>query len=229
MTGSHLPPIIVSWSTGKDSALALHSIKRQGYPIHSLVTVFRKEDDRVSVHGINRKLLRAQAESLGLPLLEIETSPQRKYEQAVTEGLQSFSKLGINQIAYGDLFLEDIKQWRDAFHQKFGYTCLYPLWRMPTQALAHKFIGSGFKAIVVCVDTKKLNQSFAGRPYDHDFLTDLPSDVDPCGENGEFHTFVYDGPDFSNAIPFKKSPPKIRDFEDGAHQFTFGFSDLQLA
>lgn len=217
--------ILHSWSSGKDSAVALAKARELGHEIEALITVVRN-DERVSVHAVRRELLRSQAEALGLPLIEVLVTPENPYEKAVSETLTRQGKNGISKVCYGDLFLEDIKIWRDRFHAAIGFECLYPIWKMDTTEFARDFIASGRKAVITCVDTKRLDFGFAGRDYDEDFIRDLPDTVDPCGENGEFHTFVYDGPEFAAPIEFRRSKPTLREFDDPGHRFTFGFCDL---
>jgi uncharacterized protein (TIGR00290 family) len=219
--------ILFSWSSGKDSAMALTAALEQGYRIDSLITVVR-QDQSVSVHGVSQGLLRAQAAALGLPLIEVEVNANHTYEQAVGEALKAQAGKGIQKIAYGDLYLEDIQQWRARFHQPLGLECIYPIWQVDTSELAQRFIRSGYKAVVVCVDTKRLGIEFAGRDYDQRFLDELPEGIDPCGENGEFHTFVYDAPEFSAPITLHRSEPILREFDDPGHRFTFGYCALSL-
>ncbi|MCH6256834.1 diphthine--ammonia ligase [Puniceicoccaceae bacterium K14] len=217
--------IALSWSTGKDSLLSLKAALDSGLKVSSLITLL-KTDDRVSVHGVRRKLLHEQAASLGFPLIEILQQHAESYEKAVGEALLKIKDSGIDHIAYGDLFLEDIRAWRKKFHDKLGLKCLYPIWKRNTTNLANEFIDSGFKAILTCVNTQSLPLEFAGREFDHQLIRDLPQTVDPCGENGEFHTFVFDGPLFSKPIEFSKAKPKIIEFNEPGHSFTFGFCDL---
>ncbi len=207
--------------------MALSTVRKNGYKVATLVTVVR-DDQRVSVHGVSRELLRAQASRLGLPLVELLVDKTNSYEDVMAGFLLEQAEKGRNKISYGDLFLEDIRNWRDQLHRRLGFHCLYPIWQTPSRIFADEFIASGRKAVVVCVDTKRLDASFAGRDYDQNFLEDLPEGIDPCGENGEFHTFVYDGPDFSRPIPLERGAPEIREFNDPGHQFRFGFCDLSL-
>lgn len=220
--------ILFSWSSGKDSAMALTEVLRQGYIVDALITVIR-HDQSVSVHGVPQDLLRAQAEAMGLPLIEVEVNETQSYEMAVSKALREQAAKGIRKIAYGDLYLEDIKQWRAKFHEPLGLECIYPIWQIDTAELAQRFIQTGYRAIVVCVDTKRLSIEFAGRDYDQSFLDDLPEGIDPCGENGEFHTFVTDAPEFKAPIPFNRSQPVIREFHDPGHQFSFGFCQITPA
>ena len=205
--------------------MALTAAIRQGYVIDSLITVVR-HDQSVSVHGVSQDLLRAQAAALGLPLIEVEVNAGHPYEQAVGDALKAQAARGIRKIAYGDLYLEDIKRWRARFHQPLGLKCIYPIWQTDTSKLAQRFITSGYKAVVVCVDTKRLGIEFAGREYDQSFLDDLPEGIDPCGENGEFHTFVYDAPEFSAPIALRRATAILREFDDPGHRFTFGFCEI---
>ena len=217
--------IAVSWSSGKDSLLALARALDEGHEVVSLLTALR-EDDRVSVHGVARSLLREQSDRLGIPLKEVRIGEDVPYEEAHRKAFEDLRGEGVESVAYGDLFLEDIREWRDAFHQRAGLPCFYPIWGSDTRALAEAFIASGHRAVVVCVDTRRLEIEFAGRDYDQAFLRDLPESVDPCGENGEFHTFVYGGPLFEGEISFGRAPVVEREFTDPGHAFSFGFREL---
>lgn len=217
--------VALSWSTGKDSLLSLQAALNSGLNVKSLVTLL-KADERVSVHGVRRELLRKQADSLGIPLIEIQQADNESYQDVVGNALLKIKQSGIDHIVYGDLFLSDIRAWRKTFHNKLGLECLYPLWERNTTELANEFIDSGSKATLTCVNTQHLPLEFAGREFDRQLLKDLPKQIDPCGENGEFHTFVYDGPLFSSPIQFSKSKPEIREFNDPGHSFRFGSCDL---
>lgn len=186
--------------------MALHEIRRRGeYRVVELVTTVTDAYDRVSMHGVRRALLRRQAESLGLPLVEVVVPPESSnavYEREMGKAFSNIRDKGISRIAFGDIFLEDLRDYRERQLAASGLTCLFPLWKKPTRSLARTFIDEGFRAVTVCVYSKVLDESFAGRLFDAAFLNDLPSSVDPCGENGEFHTFVFDGPIFSRPIKF---------------------------
>ncbi|MDE0158652.1 MAG: diphthine--ammonia ligase [Candidatus Dadabacteria bacterium] len=199
-------PIALCFSGGKDSAMALQEIRRRGeYHVAELVTTVTDAYDRVSMHGVRRTLLRRQAESLGLPLVEVVVPPGSSnavYEREMGKAFSNIRNKGIRRIAFGDIFLEDLRDYRERQLAASGLTCLFPLWKKPTRSLARTFIDEGFRAVTVCVYSKMLDESFAGRRFDTTFLDDLPSGVDPCGENGEFHTFVFDGPIFSQPIEF---------------------------
>lgn len=214
--------ILMSWSGGKDSCMALREIQKSGsYRVAALLTTVSQEYDRICMHGVRRALLDKQVESLGLPVhtIHLSTDPSNdEYEAKMRETLVAYRERGVKAIAFGDLFLEDIRQYREVQLDEIGMTGIFPLWQRNTADLAKQFIESGFKAIVTCVDSKKLDGSFAGRSIDFDFLSALPSGVDPCGENGEFHSFVFGGPLFKEEIRFKFGEVSLRD--------GFYFSDL---
>lgn len=196
-----------NWSTGKDSSLALFKILEQKeYSIETLLTNVNEDYSSISMHGLREELLDKQVESLDLPLEKLYFPAQVTmdlYSQKMREKLSSFKSKGINYSVFGDIFLEDLKKYRDKKLAEVNLEGVYPLWKRDTNELIHEFIDLGFKAITVCVNAKLLGEEFVGRTIDKDFIKDLPSDVDVCGENGEFHTFVYDGPIFKNPIDFK--------------------------
>lgn len=186
--------VLFSWSGGKDSALSLEYVRSSGrYEIAALITTVTSDYDRVSVHGLRRVLLNRQVMSLGYPLEKVlisKNADNNEYETAFKTALLKYKESGVDTVIYGDIFLQDIRKYREEHLKKIGMQCLFPLWEKDTGSLARNFIDSGFKAVTVCVDSEALDGSFAGRDYDYDFLSDLPSGVDPCGENGEFHTLV---------------------------------------
>jgi uncharacterized protein (TIGR00290 family) len=197
--------VLVSWSGGKDSCAALHTILRGGQRVEALVTTITRDYDRISMHGVRRVLLERQAESLGLPLREVLISKgagNAEYEAALGDVLMDYRARSIDCVVFGDLFLADIRAYRDRLLAGLGMTGLYPVWGTDTAELIRTFIGLGYKTVIVCVDPAKLDPSFAGRVIDEAFLEDLPAGVDPCGENGEFHTFVFDGPIFGSPVRF---------------------------
>lgn len=198
--------MILSWSGGKDSALALHALAQdRRYRITGLLTSVNEHYGRISMHGVRETLLDAQAQNLGLPLHKLRLSERpsnEEYEQKMRLMLKDFKARGIHRVAFGDLFLEDIRQYRINQMHTLDMECLFPLWHRPTDMLAREFIALGFKAVLCCVDEQTLTSEFAGREYDEALLRDLPHNVDPCGENGEFHTFVYAGPVFRQPIAF---------------------------
>jgi len=206
---------ILSWSGGKDSALALYEIqKNQGYEIVSLLTTFTKDYDRVSLHGTRRILLERQAESIGLPLHKIfipKKASSEEYEQKMKKSLVKFQESGVSEVIFGDIFLEDLRKFREEKLSQVGMRAAFPIWKKDTRKLAHQFVELGFKAIVTCVDTKILAKKFAGRTIDEQLLAELPPAVDSCGENGEFHSFVSEGPIFRETIPYKLGKAVLRE------------------
>ena len=196
--------IFLSWSGGKDSSLALYEIqKASSHSVAALLTTITEDYDRISMHGVRRALLEQQADALGLPLRKIlipKDSTNAIYESRMRALLEEGLREGIDTVAFGDIFLEDLKLYREKNLAQLGMKGLFPIWKRDTAELAHTFINLGFKAVLVCVDTAILDPTFAGRPYDQDLLRDLPPNVDPCGENGEFHSFAFDGPIFKHQI-----------------------------
>jgi len=205
----------MSWSGGKDSCLALFEIQQaRDYRIASLLTTVTRDYDRISMHGVRRVLLEHQATSLGVPLHQVlitKGASNEEYETNLIEAVSTYRDRGIDSIVFGDLFLEDIKTYRDQFLARHDLRGIYPVWMRDTTEFIREFIELGFKAVLTCVDAKALDQSFAGRMIDHDFLAALPVNVDPCGENGEFHTFVYDGPNFAQPVEFSVGETVSRD------------------
>jgi uncharacterized protein (TIGR00290 family) len=195
--------VALSWSGGKDSALTLWALRRDGREPAALVTTVTETYDRISMHGVRRTLLAHQAKAAGIPLVEVLIPPacsNEVYEQRVEQAFASEPLAGIDTVAYGDLFLEDIRAYRERRLAVVGRRGLFPLWGLDTAQLAHQFIAAGFEATLICVDPRQLDPSFAGRGFDQRLLTDLPAAVDPCGENGEFHTFVHAGPILRTSI-----------------------------
>ena len=208
-------PILFSWSGGKDSAMALHEFACGGaFRIASLLTTVSEAYDRISMHGVRRVLLERQAAALGLPLHVIplaQCCTNEEYESKMAAALAHFRKDGIRRVAFGDIFLADLRAYRECNLERVGMSALFPIWQRDTRELAVTFLELGFLAIVVCVDSKKLDASFAGRLFDTAFLSELPATVDPCGENGEFHTFVFDGPLFHQPVPITAGEVVTRD------------------
>jgi uncharacterized protein (TIGR00290 family) len=207
--------LLLGWSGGKDSALALYELKKQiDIEIAALLTTVTEGYDRISMHGVRRKLLIEQAEALGFPLEEIfipQKCSNEIYEERMRQTLEKFRREGISTAAFGDLFLQDIRSYREERMALVGMKAIFPVWGVNTSDLARKFVELGFRAIIVCVDTEKLSQEFAGREYDANLLRDLPAGIDPCGENGEFHTFVYDGPIFSRPVKIQTGEKLLRE------------------
>lgn len=206
--------VIVSWSGGKDSALALYELqKTKCYEIVSLLTTITQDYNRISMHGVRTILLEMQAESLGLPLAKVfitKDITNKQYENKMGEVMAKYLAAGISSVVFGDIFLEEIRKNRQDNLSKIGMKGIFPIWKRNTAVLAHEFIESGFKAVITCIDSNFLDKTFIGRNLDEHFLSELASTVDPCGENGEFHSFVYDGPIFKKKIRFKKGNIVLR-------------------
>ena len=214
-------PVALAWSGGKDSALALAALRRDGTNVAALLTTFTDDYDRVSMHGVRRALVRQQAAAAGVPLVEVgipAACVDEVYAARMEAAFRSPPLRDLDAVASGDLFLEDVRAYREEQLARAGKSALFPLWRQDTAALARSFIEVGFEAYVVCVDTRKLDASFAGREYDAAFLDDLPPGIDPCGENGEFHTFVHAGPCFDHRIRCRVGERVLRE--------GFAFADL---
>ena len=195
--------LALSWSGGKDSALALWALRREGREPVALLTTVTEGYDRVSMHGVRRTLLALQAEGVGIPLVEVAIPPacgNEVYQRRLDEAFAGPGLAGVDAVAFGDLFLDDVRAYREERLATTGRLGLFPIWGRDTTDLAHEVIAAGFEAILTCVDRRKLDCSFAGRTFDEQLLADLPPGVDPCGENGEFHTFVHAGPVFSRPI-----------------------------
>lgn len=207
MTPPTPQPILLAWSGGKDSALALAALQSSpNHEVVALLTTFSEETNQTQMHHVPAALIQAQADALGLPLhsVEVPLDPVNTiYESRMQAALEHFQNQGVNGCAFGDLFLEDIRAYRERNLAQIGMQALFPLWELDTPTLARRFIAEGFKAIVVCVDIRHLPASLAGHPYDEAFLDALPPGVDPCGEHGEFHSFVYDGPNFRQPVAFR--------------------------
>ena len=197
--------ILFCWSGGKDSAMALHALLQQrDVHVAGLLTTVTEGFERVSMHGVRRELLYRQARSIGLPLREVHIPPQCVnpiYEARMADAVLHFKQQGVLHVAFGDIFLEDLRVYREQKLLHAGMAALFPVWKIDTRELAERFIKDGFRAITACIDPKKLDKSFAGRELNEAFFQDLPPEVDQCGENGEFHTFVFDGPIFRSPIP----------------------------
>jgi len=197
-------PILFCWSGGKDSAMALHSLlQRSDTHVVALLTTVTEGYERISMHGVRRELLHRQVQSIGLPLHEVRIPPQCVnpiYEARMEEALRVHLKNGVQTVAFGDIFLEDLRAYRERNLARMGMTALFPIWKRDTRELIRSFHANRFRAIAVCVDSKVLDPSFAGRELDESFFRALPPQADSCGENGEFHTFVFDGPLFQFPI-----------------------------
>jgi uncharacterized protein (TIGR00290 family) len=207
--------VLFCWSGGKDSAMALHALADDDrYEVVALLTTVTAEYDRVSMHGIRRELLETQARAIGLPLSLVRIhigADNAAYEQAMSEALDGFKGDGVTAVAFGDIFLEDLRLYREDKLAAVSLRAIFPIWKQPTDELARSFIARGFQAVLTCVDTEKCDGQFAGRRYDADLLNELPDGVDPCGEYGEFHSFVHAGPIFSRPIAHRLGEIVLRD------------------
>jgi uncharacterized protein (TIGR00290 family) len=214
----------LSWSGGKDSALALWTLRGARLEPEALITTVTEGFERISMHGVHRELLVRQAEALGIPLVEVMIPPacvNEVYEVRMAEAFAAAPLSSVEAVAFGDLFLEDVRAYREERLTAGGKHGLFPLWGRDTAALAQQFLAAGFEATLVCVDPRTLDSSFAGRRYDERLLAELPAGVDPCGENGEFHTFVHGGPIFAEPIACETREVVERD--------GFAFCDLTPA
>lgn len=222
--GGNRPRAVISWSSGKDSAFALYEVRRTGsFDVVGLLTTITRPYDRVSMHGVREPLLDQQARAAGLPVLKVEIPtpcPNATYERAMTRALAQLQAAGVEVIVFGDLFLEDIRRYRESRMDGTGLRPEFPLWGRPTAALARTMIASGMRSTIVCLDPRLLPARFAGRQFDDSLLAELPPTVDPCGERGEFHTFVSAGPMFLEPVPVVAGAVVERD--------GFVFADLLL-
>ncbi len=213
--------VALSWSGGKDSALSLwRMLNHNDYDVRYLFTTVNRNTERVSLHGIQERLLRYQAQMIGIPLviIYVKTGSMSEYEQCLSAQLKAFKKEGINHIAYGDIYLEDLKQSRDALLRANGLQGLYPLWQQATRLLVNDFITHSFRALTCCVNDRYLDATYLGVELNRSFFSQLPTQVCPCGENGEYHSFVFDGPFFRKSLcvelgnvvykPFMEKPQK---------------------
>ncbi len=216
MSGAPSPPRAwLSWSSGKDSAFALDAARRAGeVEVVGLLSVVSEAFGRVSMHGVREELLEAQAAAVGLPLVKVRIPypcPNATYERAMAGALERAAAEGVRTVVFGDLFLEDVRAYREERLAPVGFRGVFPLWGRPTAPLARAMVAAGLRARICCLDPRKLPRRFAGRAFDAELLAELPADVDPCGERGEFHTFVSDGPGFSRPVRAKVGETVERD------------------
>jgi len=225
------PKAIFNWSSGKDSAMALYkTLQENKFDVQCLLTSINSQFDRISMHGVRTSLLEKQAESIGLPLYKLmlpEMPSMDVYSEVVGNAMSNFKSQGVEYSIFGDIFLEDLKTYREEQLAKVGLKAEFPIWKQPTRQLMENFIDLGFKAIVVCVDESKLDKSFVGRLLDKDFLRDIPENVDPCGENGEYHSFVFEGPIFTIPITFTRGEVVYKTYEQSEKSFGFYYCDLE--
>jgi uncharacterized protein (TIGR00290 family) len=220
-----------NWSGGKDSAFALfHVLKEKKLTIDFLLTTLNSDYRRISMHGVREELLDAQAKSIGIELKKLylpENVSMADYDKIFSESIKTFKNGGIENAIFGDIFLQDLRDYREKRLAEAGVKCHFPLWEKNTRTLVKNFIDLGFKTIITCVDERYLDKSFSGRIIDHQFIADLPENVDPCGENGEFHSFVFDGPMFKEPVAFNKGNIVYRIYKSEKTNNTgFWFCDL---
>ncbi len=221
--------IIMSWSGGKDSSFALHELLNSGkYNVKYLLTNIYKPNKRVSMHGVPEDLIDAQAKSIGIPLVKlyIEEKTHNEYESKMKALLLELKQEGINKVAFGDIFLEDLKEYRENKLKEVEMEGLFPLWKRNTSRLSKEFIERGFKTHVCSIDTSKIPQNLVGIDYSSDFLSQLPNNIDPCGENGEFHSYCYDGPIYNYPIKFIKNGIVKKEYSYNGDTYTYLFSDI---
>jgi len=219
-----------NWSSGKDSALALHYLLQdKNYDVEYLLTSVNEHHNRVSMHGVRRDLLQQQLNIIGIPNGTIELPKQptnAEYEKRMANKVQQLKADGFEYAAFGDIFLEDLKKYREQQLETLNIKTVFPLWKKDTKQLMNEFIALGFKAVVVALDADKLDKSFAGRLVDESFVRDLPKGIDPCGENGEFHTFCFDAPYYKNAVPFSIGETVYKEYDHQGAKSGFWFCDL---
>lgn len=208
--------MVLAWSGGKDSAMVLHALLEDDrYEVVSLLTTVAKQYERISHHGVREELLEQQAAALGIRLRKLylhqDHCSNEDYEAAMKKVMLEYKEKGVLTVAFGDIFLQDLREYRENNLAKVGMKGIFPIWRRDTNEIIQTFIALGFKAYLTCVDCEKLGEKFAGRPIDADLIRDLPDGVDPCGENGEFHSFVYDGPIFRRPVSLSVGQVVLRD------------------
>jgi uncharacterized protein (TIGR00290 family) len=208
-------PVAFCWSGGKDSALALFELRASPqYEVVALVTTLTRDFERISMHGVRRELLLQQAAAIGLPIDEVwisQGASNAEYETEMGRMIEVYRRRKINRVAFGDIFLEDLRVYREQNLAKLGMQALFPIWKRDTRELIGTFLALGFRSITCCIDTRRLDDSFVGREIDRRFLSDLPAGIDPCGENGEFHSYTCAGPLFDREIPVRCGETVRRD------------------
>lgn len=222
----------MNWSSGKDSALALYSVQqKKEYNIEKLFTTLDASSERISMHEVRKELLLAQAENIGLDIQVVDISTQTSmedYNRKMEKQITKLKEEGFVASVFGDIFLEDLKKYREDQLSKSGVEAVFPLWQKDTSELIHQFVELGFKAIVACTNSRFLSDDFCGRIIDKNFIADLPRNVDPCGENGEFHTFVFDGPIFKKPIRFAIGKKRRQSFPSADKKWDSEFCFLDL-
>ena len=207
--------VLLAWSGGKDAAMSLHELRKSGqYEVTALLTTITQDYDRVCMHGVRSVLLEQQAESIGVPaetMFISKNASNEEYESGMRQILEKYKAQGVCGVVFGDIFLEDLRKYREEKLSQIGMKGFFPIWKRDTAELACAFIDLGFEAVVTCADSNLLDSTLVGRPFDDQFLSMLPHAVDPCGENGEFHSFVFDGPLFEQQIPHTTGEVVLRE------------------
>lgn len=223
---------VMAWSGGKDSSLSLYRILQKGeYEVCYLVTTISEKYKRVSMHGVRQELIEQQAEAIGIPLIKLmlpEPCSMEQYADIMRNHWNQLKQQGIEYIIFGDIFLEDLKLFRDNNLAECGITGVYPIWKETSESLINEFVDAGFKTTLVCTNEKHLGKEWCGRVIDKQFIQDIPAGVDVCGENGEFHTFVFDGPVFKHAVAFTPGEIIHRNYSNSNEKWDTGFFYLDL-
>lgn len=227
---------VFNWSGGKDSALALYKVLQEGkYEVVSLLTTVNRDSQRSSMHGIPVSLLQKQADSIGIPLFILDLIPNGimiDYEEAMSKAVSHFKKQGVTHFVFGDIFLHDVKSYRESKLHPYGIEVVEPLWGKTSAEIINEFLASGLRTVIVTTNADHLDQSYIGRTINTSFIHDLPSDIDVCGENGEYHTFCYDGGMFKNPVPYSLGEPihktyPIKLSDGNIKDFSYWFANLQ--
>lgn len=224
--------VLMNWSGGKDSAMALYNIFcNKDYQVEGLLTSVNASNQRISMHGVNGSLLVKQAESIGLPLTTInlpESSDMTAYENIMEQTLSTFTEQGIRTSVFGDIFLEDLRKYREKQLEKIGWKAIFPLWKKDTRNLVYEFLELGFRTRICCINKQYLDSYFLGCDLDEYLIDKFPENVDPCGENGEFHTFVYAGPVFQNNLSIKNGERVEKSYNHDGKAYGYEFCDILL-
>ncbi|AKH93251.1 diphthine--ammonia ligase [Elizabethkingia anophelis] len=224
--------VLMNWSGGKDSAMALYNIlNNKNYKVEGLLTSVNAANQRISMHGVSGEVLVKQAESIGLPLTKInlpEASDMTAYENIMEQTLSTFTEQGIETSVFGDIFLEDLRKYREQQLEKIGWKAVFPLWKKDTRNLVYEFLELGFRTRICCINKQYLDSDFLGCDLDEYLIDKLPENVDPCGENGEFHTFVYAGPVFQNNLSIKNGERVEKSYNHDGKAYGYEFCDILL-
>ncbi|MDV3750677.1 Dph6-related ATP pyrophosphatase [Elizabethkingia anophelis] len=224
--------VLMNWSGGKDSAMALYNIlNNKNYKVEGLLTSVNAANQRISMHGVSGEMLVKQAESIGLPLTKInlpEASDMTAYENIMEQTLSTFTEHGIETSVFGDIFLEDLRKYREQQLEKIGWKAVFPLWKKDTRNLVYEFLELGFRTRICCINKQYLDSDFLGCDLDEYLIDKLPENVDPCGENGEFHTFVYAGPVFQNNLSIKNGERVEKSYNHDGKAYGYEFCDILL-